>query len=153
MIVFPPFKSFTLTLVSIVILSTISCDNKHLTPVDMTKFIGTWELKGRTMFDGIYIQIDKNKKNEYVGVIKKLNENKWVNQFSEIGEQWVLKIERMSNFQFELSEKRIASELFGLYDLKTTDTYKVEFIDDNTLVLAKGSQSPLKSKIKYIKVQ
>ena len=52
----------TITTITTVIIALLffSCDNINKEPVD--KFEGLWEIKGRTMFDGIQIKIEKETK-------------------------------------------------------------------------------------------
>jgi hypothetical protein len=108
-----------------------------------------WELHGREMFRGIEVDIVKNEKNELVGKVIKLNDDKYVNMFVTIGDSWVTKIARSSNYEFKLTEKKIAYKLFALYGQSTSKEFKVQFIDKNTIGLETGSSDPTKSTILY----
>jgi len=121
--------------------------------VSDSKFIGTWELTGRSMFDGMKIKIEKKSNNSFTGKIVELNDNKFVKMFADSNDVWVSDIKRTSNFQFKITEKRIGRQLFALYELGTSDTYKVEFIDDDSFGLAEGSTDPLKSDVIYKRIK
>jgi len=122
----------------------------HKTPID--NFEGTWKLQGRTMFDGIKIKITEDKNGNFVGKVVELNDNKYVDLFVSVGDTWVTGIGRSSNFEFVLTEKKIASQLFSLYGLDTTQDYKAEFIDNNTFGLGTGSAAPSQSPIRYSRI-
>ena len=130
----------------------MGCDSSKLKETPVENFIGVWELKGREMFDGMQITIEKSSEGQLVGKVSYLNENKYVNLFVEKGDLWVSGIKRKSNFEFSLSEKRIGSALFAQYGQETTDTYSVQFIDKNTFALEKGTGNPQNSKVIYRKV-
>lgn len=117
--------------------------------VSEDRFIGTWKLQGRSMFEGIKIKIEKTSDNNFIGRVIELNDDKLVNMFVDINDVWVSSIKRSSHFQFKLTEKRIGRQLFSLYDLGTSDTYKVEFIDEDTFGLSEGSSDPLNSDVIY----
>jgi hypothetical protein len=88
------------------------CSNK-LTETPTENFIGLWKIEGRSMFDGIQIKIEK-KENEFIGRIYKLNDNKMVKLFVDSNDIWVSGIERRSNFEFALTEKK-SQKIFLLY--------------------------------------
>ncbi len=131
----------------------ISCDTSklHETPID--NFEGIWELSGRTMFDGIKIKIEKRDNGDLMGKVISLNDNKYVKMFVEPNDIWVTGISRSSNYEFKLTEKKIGSVLFSVYGLSTTNEYKVEFIDDDTIGLGRDNSDPTKSPIKYIRLK
>lgn len=136
----------TLYLLLIILLS--SCSE----PISENKFIGTWELTGRKMFNGMEVEIKKE--NEIlVGRIRTLNDNKYVKLYVREGEIWIPAIKRISNSQFRLKEKKLAYELFSLYGLSTSEEYKVEFIDNNSFGLATNNKDPLESSIIYKRVK
>lgn len=91
----------------------IGCDKLKEVPLD--KFVGIWELKGREMFDGIQIKIEKKDEN-LTGKIVKLNENKLVNMFADNEDVWVSDISRSSNYQFRLTEKKWLETYFRYMD-------------------------------------
>ena len=142
-----------LVLIFMLGLLVTSCDTSkmHETPID--NFKGTWKLEGRTMFDGIKIQIEKNPNGNWIGKVVALNDNKYVKMFVVPNDTWVSGISRSSNYEFKLTEKKIGSALFSLYGLETTSEYKVQFIDNNTIGLASGNSDPSDSSIKYVRVE
>lgn len=129
----------------------ISCDRQGLTEIPTDKFIGTWELRGRGIYDGIQLQIQKEN-DKLIGRLTKLNENKYVQMFSELEDVWVSNISRSSNYQFRLTERKIGRELFALYGISTSQEFKVEFINDDTIGLSTGG-NPNKSSIKYVRIK
>jgi TATA-box binding protein (TBP) (component of TFIID and TFIIIB) len=134
----------------IFILFISGCSNK-LKETPAENFIGLWKIEGRSMFDGIQIKIEK-KENEFIGRIYKLNDNKMVKLFVDSNDIWVSGIERRSNFEFALTEKKIAKDLFTLYGLPTSQEFKVEFFNKNTFGLAVDNSKPLNSKIRYRRI-
>lgn len=119
---------------------------------ELTDFNGTWKVVGNSTLQDIQfsIQIDGKKvKSEIVN----LNENKWVNQFSEVGDKWISSVERESNFQFKISEKRIGSGIFSLYDLPSSNTYFAQFAHQDTLCLSTSKNKVLKSQYRYIRIK
>ena len=147
-------QTLVLKVISIIFISFLffSCDSNllHKTPID--NFKGTWKLQGRPMFDGIKIKITEDKNGNLIGKIVELNNNKYVNLFVSVGDTWVTNISRSSNFEFVLTEKKIAYALFSQYGLDTTKDYNVRFIDDNTFGLGTGSSDPSESSVKYIRI-
>lgn len=104
------------------------------------------------MFNGIQINIEKEDK-EFIGRIFKLNDNKLVQLFANSNDIWVSGIERKSNFEFALTEKKMAKDLFSLYGLSTSQEFKVEFFNKNAFGLAIENSKPLNSKIIYRRIQ
>jgi hypothetical protein len=127
------------------------CTNK-LEQVPEEQFVGEWTLKGRSMFEGMVIEIKHNDKNKLIGRIKKLNENKYVQMFADSGDIWISEISRNSNFQFKLTEKKIARELFGLYGLGSSTEFKAEFIDKNIIGIS-SSGDPSGSSVIYERIE
>jgi hypothetical protein len=138
-------------LVMVVVLFLTAC-NGGTKEVPIDSFVGMWELKGRSMFDGIQIRIEKHG-DQFSGKIIKVNDNKLVTMFAGNGDVWVSGIERTSNFQFKLTEKKLAKDLFSLYGLSTSQEFKVEFIDHNTIGLAADSSDPQHAAITYNRVE
>lgn len=126
------------------------CSNKF-DKVSEEKFIGQWEVKGRKIFEGIQIKIEREDK-KLVGRISKLNNNKLVRMFADSSDVWVSEINRSSNFQFQLTEKKIAKDLFSLYGISSSKEFKAEFIDENTIGLATDNSDPVTSSIIYKRV-
>ncbi|MBC7863185.1 MAG: hypothetical protein IAF38_09435 [Bacteroidia bacterium] len=131
----------------VIALLLISCSGQFK-KVDEKKFEGVWELKGRDMFEGIEIKIAKEK-DKWVGRVTKINSNKFIKLFSDSNDVWVSEIKRTSDFEFKLTEKKIAKELFALYGQSTSQEFKVQFIDDNTIGLTTESSDPTKSTTIY----
>ena len=141
-------------LISFLLLGVLftNCNTKNLEKKPIDDFIGLWEIQGREMLDGIQIKIEKTDNNKLKGRVIKLNDNKYVKMFVEVDDIWVTGIKRSSNFQFVLTEKKIASDIFGLYDLGTTKDFNVQFINDQGIGLEAGSKDPTKSKIRYKRI-
>jgi hypothetical protein len=129
------------------------CDTSKFEKIPIEDFAGTWELQGRSMFNGIVVKIEKNDSGKLTGRLVRLNDNKYVQMFCETGDLWVTEISRSSNYQFKLTEKKIGSQLFALYDLRTSDEFDVEFIDKNTIGLALLNKEPTKSIVVYKRIQ
>lgn len=129
----------------------VSGCNDKMTEVPLDKFVGLWELKGRSMFDGIQIRIESQNE-KLTGKIVRLNDNKLVKMFADTSDVWVSDISRSSNFQFRVTERKIARDLFSVYGLSTSQEYRTEFIDDNTIGLGTDSSDPQKATIIYKRV-
>ena len=114
-------------------------------------FIGKWELVGRSMLDGIQVQIQREE-GKLVGRVVKRNNNKYVQLFLDSNAVLVSGITRSSDFQFKLTENKVAKELFSTYDLSGSQEFNVEFIDSKTIGLAKGNLNPQKSTVFYKKL-
>jgi hypothetical protein len=99
------------------------------------------------------IAIEKNESDEFVGKVIALNDHKLVQMFVEHNDIWITGIQRKSNFEFILSEKRIASALFSQYGQDTKDQYRVQFMDNNTFGLEKGNADPTKSSVVYRRIK
>lgn len=119
--------------------------------VSEDKFIGIWEIKGVSMLEGMQIRI-QNENNQLIGRIYKLNENKYVEMFADSSDIWISDIKRNSNYEFKLTENKIGKELFSVYGLKTSEDFKVEFIDENTFGIAGENSDPLKSSRIYRRI-
>lgn len=128
------------------------CNGESFQKKEIEDFIGTWELQGRSMFDGIKIKIIKNKQGELKGEILSLNNNKFVKMFAESNDSWVSSITRKSNYEFKLVEKKLGSALFSVYGLDTSTEFKAQFIDENTIGLSSESGNPQNSSVKYIRI-
>ena len=139
-------------LIVMTVVLTLSCDSSKLKETPIDGFIGEWVLEGRTIFNGIEVSIQQDDNGKLSGKVIKLNDNKYVNMFVEKGDSWVSEIRRASNFEFKLTEKKIGSTLFALYGQTTSKEFDVQFIDDNTIGLGKGSSDPTESTIIYKRV-
>lgn len=120
--------------------------------VSEEQFIGIWKLEGRPMFDSLEIDISRNEKGILVGRINKLNNKKYIKMFASIGDIWIGEISRSSNYQFKITEKRIAYELFSLYGLSTKHEFKAVFIDKNTIGISDDG-NPSESSIRYKRIE
>ncbi|MFB6343101.1 hypothetical protein ACE01N_00990 [Saccharicrinis sp. FJH2] len=134
----------------IIILLFHSCSDKYR-KVSNDKFIGTWELQGASILTGIHVKITKED-GGLKGRIVKLNENKYVTLFADSADTWISGIERSSNFSFIITENKLGKPLFGLYGLPTSQQYKAEFINDNTIGLAIDSSDPKRSSRVYVRI-
>lgn len=139
-------------LITLIGIMTISCDSSKLKKTPIEDFEGQWELCGREMYNGIVVQIEKNEKNEFSGKVIQLNEDKYVKMFVNKGDLWITQIKRSSNYEFQITEKKIASQLFSLYGQKTTHEFNVQFIDKNTFGLESGTSDPTESTILYKRI-
>lgn len=145
-------RQITKTSLALLLTSLIffSCSGK-LKQVSDDKFIRIWEIKEAPLMDGTQIHI-KRENNKLVGRIYKLNDNKYVKLFSDSDDVWIPEISRISNFEFKLTENKIGKELFALYGQKTTQEFKVQFADDNTIQLSTNDSDPTKSTRIYKRV-
>ena len=137
---------------SIITILFFSSCSQEFEKISDNEFVGTWELSGREMFNGIQISIQEEN-GKLVGRIIKLNNNKYVQFFTDTNDIWISEITRSSNYQFKLKEKKIGKDLFALYGLGTTEEFKVEFIDKNTIGIAKSNSDPKNSEIKYKRIE
>lgn len=125
------------SLIGILFLLVLSaCDSSKFQETPLSQFEGKWRLCGRSIYEGMTIDIKTNKDGNLVGTIDSLNENKFVQFFMSKGDKFVSAIERKSNFEFVVKEKKIGSELMSLYDVSTTSEYKnVRFHSPDTIYL------------------
>ncbi|MCD4724125.1 MAG: hypothetical protein K8R63_04720 [Bacteroidales bacterium] len=137
---------------SIITILFFSSCSQEFEKISDNEFVGTWELSGREMFNGIQISIQEEN-GKLVGRIIKLNNNKYVQFFTDTNDIWISEITRSSNYQFKLKEKKIGKDLFALYGLGTNEEFKVEFIDKNTIGIAKSNSDPKNSEIKYKRIE
>jgi len=140
-----------LTYLTFILLILTSC-SETFEKIPENDFIGTWELNGRKMLNGIQVTIAEEN-GKLVGRLSRLNENKYVQFFADSNDIWVPEINRISNYQFRLTEKKIGNELFSLYGLQSSQEFKVEFLDKNTFGLSAGNSDPDKSEIKYRRIK
>jgi hypothetical protein len=119
----------------------ISCDGGKMSETPDSQFVGTWKLEGRSMFEGIEVAIVKNDDDTFSGTVSKLNDNKYVQMFMEEGDKFVSGIRRNSNFEFVLSEKKIAAPLFSAYGQGTTVSFDVTFDGKNQILLGEKGTS------------
>ena len=124
-----------LTLLSLVL---ASCETSKMSETSDAQFVGKWRLIDRGMFEGIEIEITKDEKGKFSGSVTKLNDNKFVTMFMEEGDLLVSGIKRTSNFEFIISEKRIAAPLFSAYGQSTTNELKATFDGKDKILLGNG---------------
>ncbi len=124
-----------MSIMSFLFLMLSACNSDHFSETPMDQFKGTWELRGRKDFNGIRIKIDTKNGKKFKGRIVELNDNKMVRLFVDSNDVWVSSIDRLSNFEFELTEKKVAHQLFGMYDLPTKQVYSVKFVNEDRFEL------------------
>ena len=112
-----------------------ACQGDRFSETPMEQFKGTWELRGRKSFNGIRIRIDSKNGKKFKGRVIERNDNKMVRLFVDSNDVWVSSIERLSNFEFELTEKKVAHALFGMYDLPTKEVHTVRFVNEDRFEL------------------
>lgn len=126
-----------------IFLSTLllSCDSSKLTPTSDTQFKGIWKFEGRGMLNNIEVEIKKDDKGNWVGLAKKLNDDKYVNMFMTVGDVVIPKIKRNSNFEFVVTEKKVAAALFATYGQSSSVDFTATFKDKNTILLGNNGTS------------
>ena len=138
----------------VITIFVFSCDSSKFKETSIKQFVGVWELTGRSMFNEMQIEISQiNNSDKLVGKVIKRNNNKIVTMFVDSGDTWVSSITRKSNFQFDLTEKKVGSQLFGLYGQSTSSNYKVQFIDSNSFGLSSNNSDPLTSSLIYKRIK
>lgn len=118
-----------------------SCDASKMSETPDAQFLGVWKLTDRGILDGIEMEISKDEKGVFKGVITQLNDNKYVKMFMEKGDVLLSGIKRNSNFEFVVSEKKIASPLFSAYGQSTTSEFEATFEGENAILLGKNGQN------------
>jgi hypothetical protein len=131
------------------LLTAFSCKFNY---IDKSDFEGTWELTGRPGVSGMLVEISQ-RNDRYTGTIVRPPDAKELAGFLQEGSLWISSIQRNSNFQFIIVEKRPAETLMHQYDLPTVTEWHVEFIHKDTLGLSRGESDPQNSKIRYIRVK
>lgn len=128
-----------------------SCTNYKL--VEEDNFLGTWELQGRSMYNGMQIRILKEN-NKLKGYIITVPSNKYGQMFLDSAMIWVSQIERVSNYSFRFQEQKIASELFSAYGMGTTTTYYATFSaqKDKIFLTDKNPENSKESEIYYERI-
>lgn len=116
------------------------------------QFVGLWQVSGSSMINDIQIKIDFVD-GKLIGKVHKLNDNKYVQLFSDSADVWFSEINRKSNVEFTISQKKIGSDLFALYGQTTTQQYNVKFISADTIGFALENSDPLKSTYRYIRIK
>lgn len=118
-------KSALITLLFSVI--TLSCSQSHY--VNDQLFVGTWELKGRGIYNKMTVSIVKGE-DGLKGKVNSIPDNKYGKLFLEEGQVWISEISRSSDYYFKIKESKIASELFSAYGLSASSVYYVTFSED-----------------------
>ena len=117
------------------VLFLLGCDVEKLTKTPMDQFIGTWKLVEKGILENIEIEILKNEDGSFQGKIKRLNDNKYVHLFMEVGDEIITGIQRSSNYQFTITEKKIAAPLFAAYGQNTSKEFVATFENENAILL------------------
>lgn len=122
----------------LLIIIASSCNENGLSRVSKNDFIGSWLYKSNNILNGIEVEVSLNEKNELTGIVTKLNDNKYVNQFLEVGDIHISDITRKSNFEFIVKQKKLAAPLFELYNQSTTESYDAEFDENGDILLGQN---------------
>ena len=136
----------------LVILTFVSCDSNQFSKTPLNQFEGVWELKGREIFKDIQIEIELDKDGKIQSKIVKLNDNKFVRLFLSEGDQWVKSIRRNSNYEFVITEKKIAAQLFSQYGNSTSKDWNAVFKNENCIGISE-SKNAGSSKMEYCRVK
>lgn len=126
------------------------CNSDSFQKVSDDNFIGTWEIVGRKNFKKIQIEIKRNDKNELVGRVKKLNDDKLTNMFLDTNEVFIKSIIRKSNYQFELVEKKLGHDLFAIYGIDTDAKFIVVLNGDSFINFSENSED---KKVGYRRIE
>ncbi|WP_372933398.1 hypothetical protein [Mariniphaga sediminis] len=97
--------------------------------VEDTAFIGTWELKGRKIYTGMKVRIEKEN-GKLKGYIISPPDSNYGEIFIENGKTWITKIDRGANYYFKITENKIAGELFSQYDIKANSSFYATFSEE-----------------------
>ncbi len=136
----------------IIILSFFSCDSNHFSKTPINQFNGVWELKGRSLSDGIQVEIKVDESGKVSSKVIKINDNKYVQLFLSEGDQWVKSIKRNSNFEFVVTELKLAAPLFSLYGNSKTKEWNAVFKNKDCFGISEN-KNPEKSTIEYCRVR
>lgn len=136
-----------LVVLSLIVI-TAGCDTSKMSPTPDDQFIGEWQLNNRGMLEGIEVKISKDASGHLSGIITKLNDNKYVNMFMEVGDKFVSGVDRNSNFEFVLSEKKIAAPLFSAYGQSTTKQFNATFDGPDKILLGSSGAEGVYVKLK-----
>lgn len=131
----------------IIVATLMSCETSKLNKIDKDQFLGQWRLNRSGITDKIQFEIKKKDNGELYGEIIQLNDNKYVQLFMEEGDQFVKNIKRSSNYEFTISESRIAAPLFSAYGQNTTDQFKATFDGEHKILLGKNGADGVYHKI------
>lgn len=126
---------FTFTLILFVL---SACDSSKTVETPVSHFIGKWKLVNRGMFDRIIVEITEDDEGNFSGNVVKLNDNKYVRLFMEVGYKLISNIKRNSNFEFVITEKKIAAPLFSAYGQSTSTDIIAVFDGKNKIVFNKN---------------
>lgn len=143
---------FQTVFILFITLSFFSCDNGHFSKTPKSQFAGVWELKGRSLFEGIQVEINVDESGKVSSEVVKLNDNKYVKLFLSEGDEWVKSIVRNSNFEFVISELKLATPLFSLYGNSTTKEWNAVFKNKDCIGISEN-KNPERSSIEYCRVK
>ncbi|MFA5575627.1 MAG: hypothetical protein WC994_11355 [Brumimicrobium sp.] len=135
------------TIIIILALLFSSCNGISTSKTSESTFIGVWKIEDREILNNIEFEIFNNDKNELKGIIRSINDNKYVQLFMNEEDQFITNIKRKSNTEFIITEKMIAAPLFSVYDQKTTKDFNVSFQNKDTIFIGKNGAEG-----KYIRV-
>ena len=124
---------YLVLIISIIVFS--GCNNSKLTETPDSQFYGVWKLVDRGMLENIEIDLSKDKNGNFTGVVTKINDDKYVKMFMEVGDKLITGIKRKSNFEFVISEKKIAAPLFSTYGQSTLTEFIVTFENKNKILI------------------
>jgi len=120
--------------------------------VDENRFIGTWEVKGKSIYEGMKFKITKDD-SSLKGYIITPPKNKYA-YFIDSGDNWITSITRVSNYSFKITEKKIAQQLFSEYKLDSNSTFYAYFFGNDTISLSpKKLYAPKKTQTYYLRVK
>lgn len=129
------------------LLCIISCDSSRLKEIPYNQFTGKWKLTDRGILEGIEIEITEDSLGNFAGHIVKLNDNKYVRLFMEEQDRFITGIKRNSNFEFVITERKIAAPLFSAYGQSTSTEFTAQFDGKDKLLLGENG-----SKGSYVKI-
>jgi hypothetical protein len=130
----------------------LSCSSDHFSKTPINQFEGLWELKGREIFNEMQVDIKIDKDGKISSKIVKLNKNKYVQLFLSEGDDWIKAIKRSSNFEFVITEKKLAAPLFSQYGNSTVKKWNVAFKGKDCFGISE-TKSPEKSSMEFCRVK
>ncbi|MGM0479978.1 MAG: hypothetical protein ACQERC_12225 [Bacteroidota bacterium] len=139
-------KNIAFTILVLTVLS--SCSSSSFSKVPKETFFGKWKLQTKNILNELEIEIKKNDKNKMIGVVSKLNTDKYVSMFMEVGDIFISQIKRNSNFEFTIRQKKIAAPLFSLYEESTSVAHNATFNNKGEVLLGNKGNSGVLVRIK-----
>lgn len=145
------FKILNIFLI-LIALSFLSCDSNHLSKISINQFNGVWELKGRNLFNEMQVEIRVDESGKVSSKVIKINDNKYVQIFLSEGDEWIRDIKRNSNFEFVVTELKLAAPLFSLYGNSKTKKWNAVFKNKDCFGISEN-KNPEKSSIEYCRIR